>query len=157
MHMSPAGVDFLELEEGKKREAYYDQRKRLTIGVGHTGPVPGRGPITETMTITDAEVDALLRADLADCEYAVDHAVNYPQLTQGQFDALVSLAFNEGGPAVAGSTLVKKLNRGDLVGAAAEFARWNKCLNLATGHVEYSEAHAMRRAREVYCLFARRD
>lgn len=45
-------------------------------------------------------------------------------ITQDQFDALVSLAYNIGGGAYCGSTLVRRLNAGDCHAAAAEFERW---------------------------------
>ena len=51
--------------------------------------------------------------------------VNVP-LTQGQFDALVSLVFNIGAGQLQRSTLLRKLNAGDLAEAAEEFLRWNK-------------------------------
>jgi hypothetical protein len=47
------------------------------------------------------------------------------KLTQGQFDALVSFAYNVGSRALSTSTLIK-LNAGDIKGAADEFLRWNK-------------------------------
>ncbi len=47
-------------------------------------------------------------------------------VTQQQFDAMVSLAFNVGAHAFSKSTLVRKLNAGDVRGAADEFLRWNK-------------------------------
>ena len=56
-------------------------------------------------------------------ELTVNSSVKVP-INQNQFDALVSLAFNIGGPNFAGSTLVKKLNSGDPRGAADQFPRW---------------------------------
>ncbi|KQD16250.1 lysozyme [Acinetobacter baumannii] len=47
-------------------------------------------------------------------------------LTQNQFDALVSLAYNIGSGAFKGSTLLKLLNKGDYKGAADQFLVWNK-------------------------------
>jgi lysozyme len=47
-------------------------------------------------------------------------------LDQSQFDALVSLVFNIGGTNFAHSTLLKKLNAHDYLGASAEFVKWNK-------------------------------
>ena len=49
------------------------------------------------------------------------------ELTQSQFDALVSFTYNLGASALARSTLLKKLNAGDYAGAAEEFERWDKC------------------------------
>ena len=44
-------------------------------------------------------------------------------LTQGRFDALVSFSFNVGEGALKKSTLLKKMNAGDMDGAAREFDR----------------------------------
>lgn len=46
------------------------------------------------------------------------------RLTQSQFDALVSFVYNVGVEAFRTSTLLRKLNGADYVGAAAEFKRW---------------------------------
>lgn len=153
MKISANGIDFIGREEGRKHDAYRDEGGVLTIGIGHTGPVPGRGPITETMTVTDREIDDMFRADIEPVEHAVNAAVHYPQITQGQFDALCDLAFEMGAGAMATSTLVKKLNAGDLVGAAAEFGRWNKVR--INGVLQYDEGVNMRRVCAVYELFAR--
>ena len=61
--------------------------------------------------------------DLAPFEAAVVKAVTAP-LTQNQFDACVSLAFNIGATGFAGSTVVHKLNAGDIDGAADAFLMW---------------------------------
>lgn len=47
-------------------------------------------------------------------------------MSQGQFDAMVSFAFNCGEAALRSSTLLKKHLVGDYAGAAKEFARWNR-------------------------------
>jgi lysozyme len=47
-------------------------------------------------------------------------------LTQGEFDAVVDLVFNIGSGNFSGSTMLRKLNRNDLVGAANEFERWDQ-------------------------------
>jgi lysozyme len=77
------------------------------------------------MTITKAQSDALLVADLARFEKTVAASVKVP-LTQNQFDALVSLAFNIGSNAFAKSTLVRVLNGGHYDQVPAQLARWNK-------------------------------
>jgi lysozyme len=124
MRTSPAGRTFIGRHEGLRLTAYRDAAGVWTIGYGHTAaagpPAPSAG-----MTITAAEADAILGRDLARFEAAVTRLVTVP-LSQPRFDALVSFAFNVGEGALARSTLLKKLNAGDVRGAAAEFGRWNK-------------------------------
>jgi lysozyme len=124
MRTSPAGRAFIGRHEGLRLTAYRDAAGVWTIGYGHTAaagpPVPAAG-----MSITAAEADAILGRDLARFEAAVTRLVTVP-LSQARFDALVSFAFNVGEGALARSTLLKKLNGGDVRGAAAEFGRWNK-------------------------------
>ena len=52
--------------------------------------------------------------------------VTYAKLTQHEFDAMVDFTFNVGCHAFATSTLLKKVNHGDVAGAANEFGRWTK-------------------------------
>lgn len=77
---------------------------------------------------TEAEASEILVRDLAKYEAAVSEAVTVP-LTENQFGALVSFTFNLGPANLRKSTLLKKLNAGDFVGAANEFARWNRAGN----------------------------
>lgn len=95
-----------------------------TIGVGHTSAA-GPPKVTRGMTITADEADDILARDLGKFEAAVRSLVHVP-LTDNQFAALVSFAFNLGPGNLSGSTLLRKLNRGDTAGAAAEFAKWNR-------------------------------
>lgn len=103
--------------EGEKLNAYRDTGGVLTIGVGHTG-----SDVTPGEQITDAQAMALLQGDLA--KAAADVAKLAGQCAQCQFDALVSLTFNIGGGALAGSTLLHLHKAGDHTGAAAEFPKW---------------------------------
>ena len=77
------------------------------------------------MVVTQEQADALLAADIQRFEKGVA-ALLKVQVTQGQFDALVSFSFNCGLGNLESSTLLRKLNAGDVDGAAAEFPRWNK-------------------------------
>lgn len=119
MQTSQVGIDAIKDFEGVRLKAYDDGVGVWTIGVGHTAGVK-RGDV-----ITMAQVDEFLRSDLKDAEDAVNNSVKVP-LTQGQFDSLVSFVFNLGAGAFRGSTLLKKLNAGDYVGAGDEFLKWNK-------------------------------
>lgn len=117
MKISDAGLALIKQCEGFRADAYRDAVGVWTIGYGHTRNVRAGD------RITPAEGEALLRADLATAGDDVSRAVLVP-LCQGQFDALASFVFNLGGPALEGSTLLRKLNAGDYAGAAAEFPRW---------------------------------
>ena len=120
--MSPAGRAALIRREGCRLGAYLDSVGVPTIGVGHTGRA-GPPSVAMGMTITQAEADAILARDLAPFEFAVNRAVTVPT-TVNQFDACVSLAFNIGATGFAGSTVVHKLNAGDIGGAADAFLMW---------------------------------
>lgn len=118
MNASERGIELIKAHEGLRLEAYRDSVGVLTIGYGHTHGV------LEGQAITEQEADAMLREDLKAAENCVEHLVCVP-LTQGEFDALCSFAFNLGCSALRNSTLLKKLNDSDYDGAAAEFSRWN--------------------------------
>ena len=122
MRISENGIEFIRQLEGEKLTAYPDIVGIWTIGVGHTGFVDGK-PVARGMAITKEKSKELLTADLKRFESAVNDAVKVT-LTQNQFDALVSLAFNIGEGAFARSTLVNKLNAGDKKGAAEQFLVW---------------------------------
>lgn len=119
MKLSPAGLDLIKKAEGLRLKAYLCPAKVWTIGYGTTrGVKPGQ-------TITEAKAAELLREDVREFEQAVSDAVTVP-ITQGQFDALVSLAYNIGAGAFRASTLLRLLNRGEYAKAAEQFDRWNR-------------------------------
>jgi lysozyme len=124
MKMSAAGRALLIQREGFKTKAYKDTKGIWTIGVGHTAaagpPFPAPG-----MTITRAQVEEILSRDLVAFEDCVESAVRVP-LTQGQFDALVSLAFNIEAAVSQNSTVIRRLNAGNYRGAADAILMWNK-------------------------------
>ena len=72
-----------------------------------------------------AEAEDRLKEDVHHAENCVNSLVAVP-LTQGEFDALCSFAFNLGCSALRKSTLLRLLNQSDYDGAAAEFRKWNK-------------------------------
>lgn len=73
--------------------------------------------------IAQAQADEWLRDDVQACARAVARLIDVP-LTDGQFAALSSFAFNLGAGALQASTLRRKLNRGEYVEAADQFLRW---------------------------------
>lgn len=122
--ISDIGLELVKSFEGKYNKAYLCPAGKWTIGYGHTGETLGK-PTPQGMTITDKQVDELLKQDMNRFEDAVIKNVKV-KLLQQQFDALVSFAFNVGSGALASSTLLKKLNAGDYTGAADQFLVWNK-------------------------------
>ncbi|EFH4790406.1 lysozyme [Escherichia coli] len=124
MQTSDKGIALIKEFEGCKLTAYQDSVGVWTIGYGWTHPVDGK-PVKRGMTIDQQTADRLLKTGLVGYENDVLKVVRV-KLTQGQFDALVSFAYNVGSRALSTSTLLKKLNAGDIKGAADEFLRWNK-------------------------------
>ncbi|CAI2407367.1 Phage-related lysozyme (muraminidase) [Serratia liquefaciens] len=120
MRTSNKGRNFIKGFESLELVAYPDPGtggKPWTIGWGHTkGGKQGD-------RITQEQAEQFLSDDLAVFELTVSSAIKRP-MTQNQFDAMVSLAFNIGGPNFAQSTLVKNFNTGDVQGAADQFPRW---------------------------------
>ncbi|HDL6671128.1 TPA: lysozyme, partial [Yersinia enterocolitica] len=104
--------------EGREYVAYQDVVGVLTVCDGHTGK-----DIIPNKKYSDAECDALLRKDLAPVQRTVDAAVKVP-LSKYQKAALYSFTYNVGQSAFAKSTLLKKLNTGDIKGACDELRRW---------------------------------
>lgn len=149
MITSQRGVDLIQQSEGVQLVAYPDPASSLfkecvkrgispynngflklkgyqkfdplpwTIGYGHTGNV------SVFSKITLAEAESLLCTDLMKFENGVDDLVKV-ELNQNQFDALVCFAYNVGLGNLGKSTLLKKLNASDYIGASNEFIKWNK-------------------------------
>lgn len=117
---SKPGLDLIRRSEGCRLEAYRCPAGVLTIGYGHTGT-----DVREGQRVSAEEADRLLRDDLSHIERRIQQLVSAP-LTQGQFDALVSFAFNVGVGALERSTLLRRLNAEDYRGAAVEFGRWTQ-------------------------------
>ncbi|HLC31189.1 MAG TPA: lysozyme [Candidatus Nanoarchaeia archaeon] len=128
--LSERGLDLITRYEGFSPVKYLCQAGKPTIGYGHVvlkGERFGK--------ISESEARMLLRKDVRKAERAVGEMVSVP-LTQNQYDSLVSYVFNVGAGSsnpdrkvksgFYDSTLRQKLNRGDYVGAAKEFEKWNK-------------------------------
>lgn len=145
MKISQNGRAIIEQFEGRRAQLYddaigktikraRDAKGNPSIGVGHL--VSRNDSRYDGVTLTDAEIDALLDADLADSERRINVILVKAPLNQNQFDALVSFVFNvgpgkkgvkdglfelkRGGP----STLYRKLCSHDFSGAANEFIKW---------------------------------
>ncbi|WP_438404399.1 lysozyme [Citrobacter freundii] len=124
MQTSDKGIALIKQFEGCRLTAYQDSVGVWTIGYGWTQPVDGK-PIRAGMTIKQETAERLLKTGLVSYENDMSRLVKV-DLTQGQFDALVSFTYNLGARSLSTSTLLRKLNAGDYAGASDEFLRWNK-------------------------------
>lgn len=114
------GRRFIQRFEGLRLVAYkaHASEQYWTIGYGDYGPHVRPG---QRITKVDAERRFLER--LRPFEAAVNELVTVP-LTQGQFTALVSFAFNIGVNGFASSTLLRKLNRHNKKSVSGQLMRW---------------------------------
>lgn len=135
-----AGTGLIKQSEGVRYRTYLDDAGIPTICYGHTGPEVRLG-----QTATKEECDTLFKKDLLRHSAAVSKCLNAP-LTSYQYDAVVSFAFNVGPTAFCRSTMARKINAGDLEGAAAEFPKWNKVR--INGKLVVSAGLSARRDRE---------
>ena len=115
--ISQAGIDLIKSFEGFRDTAYMDSAGVWTIGYGHTGDVH------DGDVVTDEEAEAMLLDDLSTAATTVNACVPV-DLSQGQFDALVSFVFNVGSGAFQRSTLLRDLNAGFYQQAADDLLAW---------------------------------
>ncbi|RUT25377.1 muraminidase [Asaia sp. W19] len=127
--------------EGFRARPYQDQGGVWTIGYGSTYLLNGKPVTASTPTMSEATAAALLRNVLVSFWDTTERLVKVP-LTDRQGAAVLSLVYNIGETAFSRSTMLKKLNAGDLNGAADEFPKWN----LIKGKV--SRGLSLRRAKE---------
>lgn len=92
MTINDKGISLIKSFEGMRLKAYkaLPSEKYFTIGYGHYG-----ADVKEGQTITEAEAEALLRADLKKYEAKVNKYSAY-KWTANEFSALVSFAYNIG-------------------------------------------------------------
>ncbi len=106
--------------------AYHDMIGYPTIGIGHLLSKNRWEDLSKYEPITVDEAYRLKRVDLDIFSSGVSRLITCP-LTDNEFGALVSLAFNVGLGNLQASTLRKKLNRGDSkIDCADEFLKWDK-------------------------------
>ena len=137
MKASAASIKMVKHHEGVRTRPYRCPALLWTVGVGHvidpshaavkyeerrSLPIPAGWDRTLTMD----EVDAILAQDLARFERGVARLCPAALGHQGQFDALVSFAFNVGLGNLQRSSIRMRYNRGDIEGAADAFLMWTK-------------------------------
>lgn len=123
--ISNTGIELICKFEGYSPTAYLDIAGVWTIGYGTT--YTEYGPITKGMVCTQEQAKKWMRNALRENERAVSSIDMAERLTQPQFDACISLTYNIGSGAFAGSTIAKKI-RGNAISSITEinFISWNK-------------------------------
>ncbi len=125
MKISEKGLNLIKEFEGLRLKPYKDAVGIPTIGYGNTYYEDGRKVSLSDPAITEARATDLLKMVVKRYEDAINRYVQVP-ITQNQFDALVSFAYNVGNENVRKSTLMKLLNRKQYTEAADQLLRWNK-------------------------------
>ena len=116
-------VDIIMATEELRLKAYKPTpNDRFTIGYGTTYYPNGRA-VMPGDTCSKEEAVYYFVSFLAKCEEVVVEKVRV-ELNQHQYDALVSFIYNIGAKEFSESTLLRKLNIGDILGASKEFDRW---------------------------------
>jgi lysozyme len=111
--------------EGVRQKPYKCPAGLWTVGVGHLIGDGKSLPDSWNRKFSLEEVYAILASDVRKFELGVERYINVG-LTQNQFDALVSFAFNLGLGTLQRSTLRAKLNRLDYQGAIESLLKYNK-------------------------------
>ncbi|MDP3173253.1 MAG: lysozyme [Phenylobacterium sp.] len=119
LQLSRTAIDLIKRFEGYRRTAAQLPDGGWTIGYGHTRSARAGAQVSE------ADAEALLIYDLIDITHALNEHI-YAPLTQNQFDALASFAFNIGVPALRTSSVLLRLNEGALLQAASAMELWRR-------------------------------
>ncbi|MEX3555436.1 MAG: lysozyme [Burkholderia gladioli] len=117
--------------EGHSNKGYLDPAGIPTVCDGHARTDPEGKPLRLDQTYSDDVCSYLLGKDISEADRAVQRLVKVP-LSEGERIAYTDFAFNAGAPNLAASTLLKKVNAGDRVGACHELPRWT-CATVAKG------------------------
>ncbi len=117
--LSDLGLKLIKAFEGYRARLSTLVSGQMVIGYGHEW-VDG-----EAVHMDKAEAEAVLRSDLHEYEALVNEHV-YAPLSQSQFDALVSLAYNIGLGKFLNSKVLQALNSGHPLIAAQAFEDWVK-------------------------------
>jgi lysozyme len=115
--LSLGGYALIEKQEGVRYKPYLDSAGIPTVCVGSTKAVVMGKAVTKDECVRRFKEDSAL------AEKYVKQGV-HREITQLQYDVLVSFVFNVGGPAFSKSTLLRELNAGRCESAAAQFNRW---------------------------------
>ncbi len=124
LQLSEIGLEHIKNHEKLRLKAYKIGDGKITIGYGHVKPIrKSKYRVGQRITVEIA--NKLLREDVAVATDGIKRMFKqwnekgiYVKVTQNQFDAMVSMAFNMGVSAFRQSAFVRKLKQNDLESAA---------------------------------------
>ncbi len=126
MIVSKNGLDLIKEFESFKSKPYLCPSQKATIGFGSTYYPDGKKVTLQDKEITEEKAFEILEY-IANKDFGSNiNKVVKVKLNQNQFDALVSFTYNLGNGNLQQSTLLKKVNNNDFIGASLEFEKWNK-------------------------------
>lgn len=114
----PEALKLIKIFEGLRLHSYVCPAGKLTIGYGHTG-----ADVKKNMVISIEKANEIFEKDIQKFSLAVETLIHVP-ITDRQFGALVSFAYNVGIAAFGKSTLLKTVNAKKSEDAASQFLRW---------------------------------
>ncbi|HEX6860204.1 MAG TPA: glycoside hydrolase family protein [Caulobacteraceae bacterium] len=117
--VSKAAIELIKRFEGYRRKAARLPDGRWTVGYGHT--LTAR----ETSEVSEEDAEALLLYDLIEVAHAVNE-MTFAPISKHQFDALCAFVFNVGVENFRTSTVLRRLNEGGTLQAAAAMELWRK-------------------------------
>lgn len=124
--LNAKSLNLIKEVEGWRACAYKDVAGKWTIGYGHL-IVANDGLCKPTPTtqccITQAQGEALLKSDVKAATDCISRIVKV-SLTDNEFGALTSWAYNIGCANASSSTLIKKLNAGNKGEVCSELKKW---------------------------------
>ncbi len=119
MKTGETGLNLIKAYEGLRMTAQYTPSEEWAVGYGH------RSTARHGMSVTEGDAVRLLKEDVKPLEQILSENVRAP-LNQNEHDALISLIYNIGEENFKRSTVLRKLNAGDKLGAAEAIEKWTK-------------------------------
>ncbi len=126
MKISEVGLKLIKKFEGSSSSPYVCPAGVVTIGIGSTLYENGKKVKMSDPSISEKRMLEILKYQVKKIYGKAVKKYVEVELTQNQYDALVSFVYNVGAGAFKKSTLLRKLNKGDYLGASEEFKRWNR-------------------------------
>lgn len=126
MKISENGLKLIKKFEGLSLKPYLCSAGIPTIGFGNTFYENMKKVTLQDETITEERADSLFNFLVTTNYVNVVNRLVIVDINQNQFDALVSFVYNLGSGNFEKSTLLKKVNQEDFIGASLEFEKWNR-------------------------------